>query len=145
MRLEDPFKSLPTKVGGVYEIGIGAASELEPTRVVYCGRALATEAGGGTSLRARLYSGYAKSGSHLHVRMRGELAKGHDVFFRWKILVTRDEIVQTEADMIATGMYPWNKVSTKTLFDKLEALVGDDVDKLDMVERWLEGKKKSVV
>lgn len=143
VRLDDNFKALPTKVGGVYEIGIGSESELEPERVVYCGRALATEAGGGTSLRARLYSGYAKSGSHLHVRMRLELDKGHDVFFRWKILLVKEDIAQTEADMIATGKYVWNKISapkTKSIATLLDEMIGDDEEKIKAVAKWLKGK-----
>ncbi len=138
-RNESAFEALPTKVGGVYEIGIGTGTS--PTRIVYCGRALKTEAGGGTALRTRLYSGYAKSGSHIHIKLRKELEAGKDVFFRWMILLDKDDIVNTEADMIATGKYPWNSVKSKGFVQKLEALVGDDPANVERVREWLKSRE----
>lgn len=142
-RNEEAFASLPTKVGGVYLIGVGKRTEgpeAEPDRVVYCGRALATEAGGGTSLRSRLYSGYAKSGSHLHVKMRLAMEGGNDVYFKWMILDTREKIVDTEAEMIEKGSYIWNKVQpskSKKFIEELEKLVGGDETKLQLVREWI--------
>jgi hypothetical protein len=140
VRVDDAFTDLPTKCGGVYEIAYGMES---PERVAYCGRALATEAGGGTSLRSRLYSGYALNGSHLHKKMRPVLEDGNDVFFRWMILNTKEEIVETEANLIAEGEYEWNSVSAKRGFIyKLEKLIGDDKIKLKWAKEWMEHPKR---
>lgn len=140
-RADEAFEALPTRVGGVYLIGVGKDGSDEPERVVYCGRALATEAGGGTSLRARLYSGYAKSGSHLHVKMRKALEEGNDVFFKWRVIADRQEIVDTEAEMIANGAYAWNAARpSKTrefVFAQLDKLVGADAARAQMVKEWL--------
>lgn len=124
-RIDDAFMDLDTKKGGVYEIGLGSGDV--PDSVVYCGRALCTSSGGGTSLRSRLFSGYAKSGSHLHVKMRTELEKGLDVFFRWAYLDTRESIARAETDLIAEGSYAWNVVSSKRAFlSKIETMIQRD-------------------
>jgi hypothetical protein len=134
-RIESAFADLPTKKGGVYEIAYGTDG---PDHIMYCGRALATEAGGGTSLRSRLYSGYALNGSHLHKKMRPVLEDGYDLFFRWAILENKGEIIETEANLISNYEYKWNTVSAKRGFLlKLEALVGNDELKKKWVKEWV--------
>lgn len=123
-RVDAAFADLPTKKGGVYEIAYGKDG---PDHVSYCGRALATDSGGGTSLRSRLYSGYALNGSHLQKKMRPVLEEGNDLFFRWAFIETKERIIETEADLICAGEYKWNTVSAKRAFLlKLDALIGKD-------------------
>lgn len=130
VRDDNALRALPTKVGGVYEIAHGADG---PTNVVYCGRALATEAGGGTTLRQRIYSGYALNGSHIEPKLRAALEGGSDVYFRWAILLDRKTIETAESDLIYAGTYPWNTVRVKAGFlRKLDDLVAGDETK----RRW---------
>lgn len=112
------LRILPTTIGGIYEVGVKYKDQGD-IYCVYGGRAhKVRKTAKGTTLRARLYYGYARNGSDFRSELEEFLGRGFHVYFRWIVLHTVTECKDMEKMLFKCYDYAFNKVDSPTPYRK---------------------------
>jgi GIY-YIG domain-containing protein len=107
------LRVLKGNIGGVYEIGI-RKTDSDVVQAMYVGRTQGcTKASKkGVTLRHRIFSEYCLNGSHNEKILDTVLSSGYHVWFRWCKLPNEQVVVSSEAHMLASVDWPWNKMES---------------------------------